>query len=83
VGASERAAHRGARRRRALNLAVHKFEEFLTAATNFGSDADFTYNRPMKGHSSHAWTWGEFVRLFAASVRRSAPAGEDVRAWSY
>ena len=66
-----------------LNLAVYKFEDFLKGTTNPESDADFTYNRPMKGHSSHAWTWGEFVRLFAASVKRSAPAGEDVRAWSY
>ncbi len=66
-----------------LNLAVYKFEEFLKGTASPKSDADFTYNRPMKGHSSHAWTWSEFVRLVAATVKRNAPAGEDARAWSY
>jgi hypothetical protein len=66
-----------------LNLAVYKFDEFTKGTTNPKSDAEFTYNRPMKGHSSHAWTWAEFVRLFAADVKRKAPAGEATGAWSY
>jgi hypothetical protein len=37
----------------------------------------------MKGHSWHAWTWAEFVRLFAADVKGKAPAGEATGAWSY
>lgn len=41
-----------------LNLAVYRFEEFLRTKTNPRSAATFTYGRPMKGHSWHAWTWG-------------------------
>jgi hypothetical protein len=64
-----------------LNLAVYRFEEFLKSTTNPTSDATFTYGRPMKGHSWHAWTWAEFVRLAAGEVRRNAPAGEDLGWW--
>src|SRR6185503_4928062 len=64
-----------------LNLAVYQMEEFLKKTTSPKSDADFTYGRPMKGHSWHAWTWAEFVRRFAASVKKSAPAGEDTSVW--
>jgi enterochelin esterase-like enzyme len=66
-----------------LNLAVYKFEDFLKSTTTPRSDADFTYGRPMKGHSWHAWTWAEFVRLAAAKVKANAPAGEDVAQWHY
>jgi hypothetical protein len=66
-----------------LNLAVYKFEDFLKGTTNPKSDADFTYGRPMKGHSWHAWTWAEFVRRYAATVKANAPAGEDTRQWNY
>lgn len=66
-----------------LNLAVYKFEDFLESTTNPKSDADFTYGRPMKGHSWHAWTWAEFVRRAGASVRASAPPGENTNAWNY
>ena len=66
-----------------LNLAVYKFEDFLKSTTNPKSDADFTYGRPMKGHSWHAWTWAEFVRRYAAAVKAAAPAGEDTRQWNY
>ena len=65
-----------------LNLAVYKFEEFLKATTNPKSDADFTYGRPMKGHSWHAWTWAEFIRLAAERMKASAPAS-DTKSWNY
>jgi hypothetical protein len=64
-----------------LNVAVYRFEEFLKSTTDPRSDATFTYGRPMKGHSWHAWTWAEMVRDIAAHIRRNAPAGEDVDAW--
>jgi hypothetical protein len=66
-----------------LNLAVYQMEDFLKSTTNPKSDADFTYGRPMKGHSWHAWTWGEFVKLMAATVKKNAPPGEDTAAWWY
>jgi hypothetical protein len=66
-----------------LNLAVYRFEEFLTNATNPSSNAEFTYGRPTKGHGWHAWTWAELVRLMGAHVRRHAPAGHDAGAWNY
>jgi hypothetical protein len=66
-----------------LNLAVYRFEEFLEGTTNPRSDATFTYGRPMKGHSWHAWTWADFVRQFAAAVKKSAPPGESTSGWSY
>ncbi len=66
-----------------LNLAVYKFEDFLKSSANPHVDADFTYGRPMKGHSWHAWTWAEFVRRYAASVKANAPAGEDTKLWNY
>ncbi len=59
-----------------LNLAVYKFEEFLRSTTGPESDADFTYGRPMKGHSWHAWTWTDFVRIVDAAVKKGASAGK-------
>jgi hypothetical protein len=58
-----------------LNLAVYRFEDFLKSATNPPSDAAFTYGRPKKGHSWHAWTWAEMVRRVAAHVEENAPSG--------
>jgi hypothetical protein len=66
-----------------LNLAVYRFEEFLKSTTNPRSDADFTYGRPMKGHSWHAWTWADFIRLAAERMKASAPPGENTKAWNY
>lgn len=66
-----------------LNLAVYRFEDFLKSTTNPKSDADFTYGRPMKGHSWHAWTWAEFIKLVAASIQKSAPVGDDAKDWNY
>jgi hypothetical protein len=66
-----------------LNLAVYRFEEFAKAATNPRSDAEFTYGRPTKGHSWHAWTWGELVRIMGAHVKKNAPAGENTSGWNY
>jgi hypothetical protein len=66
-----------------LNLAVYRFEDFLKGTTNPKSDAEFTYGRPMKGHSWHEYTWAEMVRRIASAIRRSAPPGEDTRAWNY
>jgi hypothetical protein len=64
-----------------LNLAVYRFEEFLRTTTNPRSDATFTYGRPMKGHSWHAWTWAGMVRDIAEHVRSRAPAGEPALWW--
>jgi hypothetical protein len=66
-----------------LNLAVYRFEEFLKSTTNPRSDADFTYGRPMKGHSWHVEPWADFVRRISAAIKRSAPPGENTAAWWY
>jgi hypothetical protein len=66
-----------------LNLAVYQFEAFLKAADNPRSDATFVYGRPTKGHSWHAHTWADLVRLMAAHVKQHAPPGENTAAWSY
>ncbi|MEJ7809974.1 MAG: alpha/beta hydrolase-fold protein [Gemmatimonadaceae bacterium] len=66
-----------------LNVPVYRFEEFLKGTTNPKSDATFTYGRPMKGHSWHAWTWAELVRQMGAHVKKNAPAGEATGAWNY
>jgi hypothetical protein len=52
-----------------LNLAVYRFDEFLKSTTNPRSDATFSYGRPTKGHGWHAWTWAEFVRQVAATMK--------------
>jgi hypothetical protein len=66
-----------------LNLAVYRFEEFAKSATNPASDAEFTYGRPMKGHSWHAFPWAELVRRMGAHVKSRTPAGDDPRVWNY
>ena len=66
-----------------LNLAVYRMEEFLKSATNPVSDAEFTYGRPMKGHSWHAFPWAELVRRMGVHVKKFAPPGENSAAWSY
>lgn len=66
-----------------LNLAVYRFEEFLKGTANPKSNAEFTYGRPMKGHSWHVEPWAEFVKRIAAHVRTSAPPGENTAAWHY
>ena len=66
-----------------LNLAVYRFEEFLKNTTNPHSDAEFTYGRPTRGHSWHAFPWAEMVRRMAAHVKAHAPPGESAAAWSY
>jgi putative esterase len=66
-----------------LNLAVYQFEEFLKSTTGPRSDAEFTYGRPMKGHSWHAFPWAELVRRMAAHVKQNAPPGENTSAWWY
>ena len=65
-----------------LNLAVYRFEEFLKSTPD-GKNVPFTYGRPMKGHSWHAFTWAEMVRQMGAHVQKHAPAGEDTKAWWY
>ena len=64
-----------------LNRAVYRFEEFLESVEDPASDAEFTYGRPMKGHSWHAFPWAEMVRRMAAHVRENAPADADVAQW--
>jgi hypothetical protein len=65
-----------------LNLAVYDFQEMLKASTNPHYEAEFTYGRPMKGHSWHTWTWAGFARRAGAFVKSQAPAGE-VSEWTY
>jgi hypothetical protein len=66
-----------------LNLAVYKFEDFLKATTNPHVDADFTYGRPMKGHSWHKDTWADFIRRVATTIKTQAPSGENTALWNY
>ncbi len=66
-----------------LNLAVYRYEEFLKHTTNPHDETKFTYGRPMKGHSWHAFTWAEMVQQVADYVRHNAPAGDDTAAWNY
>jgi hypothetical protein len=54
-----------------LNLAVYRFEEFAKATRSPVSDATFTYGRPTKGHSWHAFPWAEMVRQMADHVKRN------------
>jgi hypothetical protein len=65
-----------------LNLAVYRFEDFLKRA-NPQYEAEFTYGRPMKGHSWHSYTWAEMVRMMSATIAKAAPAGENTVAWHY
>jgi hypothetical protein len=66
-----------------LNLAVYKFEDFLKSTTNPHYEGEFTYGRPAKGHSWHAYTWAEFIRRVAGTIQSNAPSGEDNRLWNY
>jgi S-formylglutathione hydrolase FrmB len=66
-----------------LNVAVYRMEEFLKGTTNPKSDATFTYGRPTKGHSWHAFPWAELVRQMGTHVRARLPAGESAARWSY
>jgi hypothetical protein len=65
-----------------LDLAVYDFQELADSSKNPHSDADFTYGRPMKGHSWHSFTWAEMVQKMAAAVKREAPKGEK-GGWEY
>jgi len=65
-----------------LNLAVYDFQDFLKSTTNPHYEAEFTFGRPMKGHSWHAWTWAGFVRQVGVFVKSRVPAGESAD-WLY
>jgi hypothetical protein len=66
-----------------LNLAVYSFQDFLKSTHDPHYEADFTYARPMKGHSWHAMPWADYIRKMAEQVRNNAPAGEDTGQWQY
>ncbi|MGI8499033.1 MAG: alpha/beta hydrolase-fold protein [Gemmatimonadaceae bacterium] len=66
-----------------LNLAVYQFQDFLKQTTNPHYEGDFTFGRPMKGHSWHGQTWADLVRRMGAYVRDNAPAGERTGDWTY
>ncbi len=66
-----------------LNVPVYRFEEFLKRTSNPHYEAEFTYGRPMKGHSWHSYTWAEMVRMMSAAVAKAAPDGENTAAWHY
>jgi hypothetical protein len=59
-----------------LNLAVYQFQEFLASTTNPHYEAEFTYGRPKKGHSWHAYPWADLVRHVASAMAAVAPPGE-------
>jgi hypothetical protein len=61
-----------------LNLAVYDFQEFLKSTKDPHYEAEFTFGRPMKGHSWHAWTWGDMLRQMADYIDRNAPPGGKV-----
>lgn len=66
-----------------LNLAVYDFQDFVDGTSNPHSNADFTYGRPMKGHSWHSFTWAEMVQKMADAIEREAPPAETSKSWRY
>jgi hypothetical protein len=66
-----------------LNVAVYDFQDFLQSTRNPHYEGDFTFGRPMKGHSWHSFTWNEMVRKMAAAIKTAAPSGENTSAWHY
>jgi hypothetical protein len=56
-----------------LNLAVYDFQDFLKHTTNPHYEAQFTFGRPMKGHSWHNWTWAGFVREVGRYLSGTVP----------
>jgi len=64
-----------------LNLAVYDFQEMLKSTTNPHYEAEFTYGRPMKGHSWHATNFADMIREMSEQVKRNTPTGES-KAWS-
>lgn len=66
-----------------LNLVVYQFEQFLKTTTNPHDEGEFTYGRPMKGHSWHAFPWAELVRRMGTYVKSIAPPGENTAMWNY
>jgi Putative esterase len=66
-----------------LNLAVYSFQDFLKSTKDPHYEADFTYGRPMKGHSWHSYTWAEYIGKMAEQVKQNAPSGEDTAQWNY
>lgn len=66
-----------------LNVAVYSFQDFLKTTKDPHYEADFTYGRPMKGHSWHSYTWAEYIAKMAEQVKRNAPSGEDTAQWNY
>jgi hypothetical protein len=65
-----------------LNLAVYDFQEMLKSSQNPHYEAEFTFGRPMKGHSWHTWTWAGFARVAGAYVKANTPPGEATD-WNY
>lgn len=66
-----------------LNLAVYRFQDFLQNTKDPHYEAEFSFGRPMKGHSWHKTTWAELVRQMAEYVRKSTPAGQNAAEWNY
>jgi hypothetical protein len=66
-----------------LNVAVYSFQDFLKTTKDPHYEADFTYGRPMKGHSWHSYSWTEYIAKMAEQVKRNAPSGEDTMQWNY
>lgn len=69
-----------------LNLAVYRMETFLESTTQPYFAGNFTYDRPMVGH-----TWAGYqddypmrlLRDMAQHIAKNAPEGHDPTAWHY
>jgi len=66
-----------------LNLAVYQFQDFLKHTQSPHYEGEFTFGRPMKGHSWHGQTWADLVRRVGDYVKTNAPAGEATAGWWY
>lgn len=66
-----------------LNLAVYRFQDFLQNTKDPHYEGEFSFGRPMKGHSWHKTTWAELVRQMAEYVRKNTPAGQNAAEWNY
>ena len=66
-----------------LNLAVYDLQAFLDSTTAPHVPGVFNYGRPEKGHGWQHATNAAIVREMAATIKRHAPAGENVQQWQY
>jgi hypothetical protein len=66
-----------------LNVALGMLEDFLKKTTDPYYDGTFEWGRPMKGHGWSPLSTPELLKLMAAHVRQSEPAGAAPAPWLY